>query len=64
MANGTVKFFDTVRNFGFIRGEDGRDYFVHQGDITGEKNIIEKDKVTFDIVEGDRGPKAKNVKKV
>lgn len=63
MAEGTVKFFNNRKQFGFITGEDGKEYFVH---ITGLKpgvSITEGDKVTFDVVNGDRGPKAENVQK-
>jgi CspA family cold shock protein len=61
---GTVKFFDNMKNFGFISGDDGKEYFVH---ITGIKNgaaLSENDLVEFDVIEGDRGPKADNVVKV
>ena len=60
--NGTVKFFDEGKGFGFIAGEDGKEYFVHKTAL-GEGMIIgENDQVTFDIEQGDRGPKAVNVK--
>ncbi len=58
---GTVKFFNTMKNFGFITGEDGKDYFVHANDLNEGVSINENDKVTFDVEEGDRGPKAANV---
>ena len=62
---GTTKFFDSVRNFGFISGDDGKDYFVHgPTGINGydKGNIIkEGDRVSFKTVTGDRGPKAENV---
>ena len=62
MTEGTVKFFDPVRHFGFITGDDDKEYFVHASAVKGGKNITEGDRVTFEIVEGDRGPKAENVK--
>ncbi|MFH1722011.1 MAG: cold shock domain-containing protein [Candidatus Altiarchaeota archaeon] len=62
MVDGTVKFFNSTKNFGFINGDDGQDYFVHGSAIKDEKNLKEGDRVTFDSVEGDRGPKAENVK--
>ena len=62
MTEGTVKFFNRMKNFGFIAGEDGKEYFVHRSDIEGEKDLDENQAVTFDIAEGDRGPKAANVK--
>jgi len=58
---GTVKFFNTMKNFGFITGEDDKDYFVHANDLNEGVSINENDKVTFDVEEGDRGPKATNV---
>ena len=64
MVEGTVKFFNASKNFGFINGDDGNDYFVHRSGIEGEKNINEGDRVSFDVVEGDRGPKAENVKQI
>ena len=60
---GTVKFFDPRREFGFIAGEDGKEYFVHQTGLAEGVTINEGDSVTFDVEEGDRGPKAANVKK-
>ena len=62
MVEGTVKFFNSTKNFGFISGDDGQDYFVHRSGIVGEKTVREGDRVTFDLIEGDRGPKASNVK--
>lgn len=60
---GTVKFFNESKGFGFITGDDGKEYFVHQTGL-GEGVILhENDAVTFDVEEGDRGPKAVNVAK-
>ena len=58
---GTVKFFNEARGFGFIAGEDGKEYFVHQTGIAEGTTLKENDPVTFDVEEGDRGPKAVNV---
>ena len=58
---GTVKFFNTMKQFGFIAGEDGKEYFVHETGLKEGVSIQENDKVTFDVEEGDRGPKAVNV---
>jgi len=58
---GTVKFFNTTKAFGFIAGDDGKEYFVHQTGLKPEVNIREGDAVTFDVEQGDRGPKAVNV---
>ena len=62
MPEGTVKFFNATKNFGFIAGDDGKDYFVHANDIK-KGPINEGDKVTFTVEQGDRGPKAVNVEK-
>lgn len=60
--NGTVKFFDESKGFGFIVGEDGKDYFVHKTALEEGIRLKENDVVTFDVEKGDRGPKAVNVK--
>jgi len=60
---GTVKFFNRMKGFGFIAGEDGKEYFVHQTGLEEGVELNENDAVTFDVEEGDRGPKAVNVKK-
>tara|TARA_Y100000310_G_C20553934_1_gene749562 strand:+ start:125 stop:325 length:201 start_codon:yes stop_codon:yes gene_type:complete len=60
---GTVKFFDTTKGFGFIAGEDGKEVFVHQTALAEGVRLYENDVVTFDVEEGDRGPKAVNVQK-
>jgi len=59
---GKVKFFDRTKGFGFIAGEDDKEYFVHESGIK-EGQIEENDEVSFDVEEGDRGPKAVNVEK-
>ena len=61
--NGTVKFFNDSKGFGFISGEDGNEYFVHTTGLNEGVRITENDAVTFDVVEGERGPKAVNVSK-
>ncbi len=58
---GNVKFFNEGKGFGFIAGEDGKEYFVHQTGLNEGVVIRENDAVTFDVEEGDRGPKAGNV---
>lgn len=58
---GTVKFFNEMKGFGFIAGEDGKEYFVHQSALQEGVTLHENDAVTFDVEEGDRGPKAVNV---
>ncbi len=58
---GKVKFFNEMKGFGFIAADDGKEYFVHQTGLKEGVNLHENDAVTFDIAEGDRGPKAENV---
>ena len=60
---GTVKFFNEMKGFGFIAGDDGKEYFVHKTGLNPGVNLRENDSVTFDIGQGDRGPKAVNVSK-
>lgn len=59
--NGTVKFFNEGKGFGFIAGEDGNEYFVHITGLADGVRLRDNDSVTFDVVDGDRGPKADNV---
>ena len=63
MSNGTVKWFNDQKGFGFIAQENGPDVFVHHSGInaTGFRSLNEGDQVTFDIVEGAKGPAASNV---
>tara|TARA_Y100000034_G_C6602033_1_gene261940 strand:+ start:129 stop:320 length:192 start_codon:yes stop_codon:yes gene_type:complete len=60
---GTVKFFNEMKGFGFISAEEGNDFFVHQSALEAGVTLRENDQVTFDVEEGDRGPKAVNVSK-
>ncbi|PHQ61645.1 MAG: cold-shock protein [Maribacter sp.] len=63
MSNGTVKFFNNSKGFGFITPDDGsKDLFVHQSALVTE--IEEGDKVSFEVEQGDKGPKAVNVEVV
>ncbi len=66
MAEGTVKWFSDKKGFGFIEKEDGGDVFVHYSSIeaSGFKTLAEGERVSFEIEESDRGPKAKNVNKI
>ena len=61
--NGTVKFFNNLKGFGFITAEDGKDYFVHQTGLKEGVTLRDNDSVTFDVAQGDKGPKAVNVEK-
>lgn len=63
MANGTVKWFNEKKGYGFIEQEDGPDVFVHHSGINGSgfKSLREGDKVTFEIEKGPKGPSAVNV---
>jgi cold shock protein len=65
MANGTVKWFNADKGFGFITQENGPDVFVHYSAIeeTGFKSLNEGDPVQFEVVPGPKGPQAKSVKK-
>ena len=60
---GTVKFFNRMKGFGFIAGEDGTEYFVHQSGLAAGVNLNDNDSVEFEVTQGDRGPKAVNVSK-
>jgi len=61
--DGKVKFFNAEKGFGFIAGDDSKEYFVHKSSLEADASLKENDAVTFDVEEGDRGPKAVNVKK-
>jgi len=60
---GTVKFFNSQKEFGFITGEDGKDYFVHKTGLQEGVTIDKEDSVTFELEKGDKGMKAVKVKK-
>ncbi|MCE5053922.1 cold-shock protein, partial [Staphylococcus aureus] len=63
MNNGTVKWFNSEKGFGFIERENGNDVFVHFSNIVGEgyKSLEDGQSVDFDIVDGQRGEQATNV---
>jgi cold shock protein len=60
---GTIKFFNEMKGFGFITAEDGQAVFVHKTALADGVTLKENDAVTFDVQQGDKGPKAANVKK-
>ena len=66
MANGTVKWINESKGFGFITQEDGDDVFAHYSEISGDgfKSLVEGDDVSFDVTEGDKGLKAANIVKL
>ncbi|MBC2712397.1 MAG: cold shock domain-containing protein [Desulfosarcina sp.] len=63
MVNGVVKWFNSSKGYGFIEQEDGPDVFVHHSGINsdGFRSLNEGDRVTFEIVQGPKGPSAANV---
>ena len=66
MTKGTVKWFNESKGFGFISKEDGGDVFVHYSAIqdSGFKSLTEGQSVSFDVIDGPKGPKAANVIKL
>lgn len=63
---GTVKWFNDAKGYGFIQQDNGPDVFVHYSAIKGDgyKSLAEGQRVEFDVVDGEKGPKASNVVKI
>ena len=66
MPAGKVKWFNESKGYGFIEWEDGKDVFVHYSAIQGDgfKTLREGEDVTFEVVDGPKGPSASNVEKI
>jgi CspA family cold shock protein len=64
MINGTIISFNIIKQYGFIQGDDGQDYFVHRTGILGAWDPNEGDKVTFKVIKNTLGSRAKNVEKL
>jgi CspA family cold shock protein len=66
MAEGTVKWFNDAKGFGFIEQDNGPDVFVHFSEIQGDgfKSLAEGDRVSFEVTQGQKGPQSANVRKI
>ena len=66
MAEGTVKWFNDSKGFGFIEQDNGPDVFAHFSAINGDgfKSLSEGARVSFDVVEGQKGPQAANIERL
>ena len=63
-VKGTVKFFNQNKGFGFIAGDDGKEYYVHKSGLKEGIAIEANDRVSFKAAQGDKGPKAEDVEKI
>ncbi|MSS74290.1 cold shock domain-containing protein [Candidatus Pacearchaeota archaeon] len=61
--NGKVKFYNESKGFGFIISDDGKEYFVHSTGLVGASSLTKDESVTFEIEQGEKGPKAVKVSK-
>jgi CspA family cold shock protein len=64
MSKGIVKWFNRLKRYGFIEQENGEDIFFHASSIIGDKSLDEGDRVTFQVEQGEKGPKAIAVRKL
>jgi CspA family cold shock protein len=64
MTIGTVARWLEGKGFGFIKGEGGKDIFVHNSDIEGKNSLRDGEKVEFEVTQGDKGPRAVKVKPI
>jgi CspA family cold shock protein len=67
MPNGTVKWFDAKKGFGFIQDtEGGKDIFVHYSSITGDgfRTLKDGESVEYEVTQGEKGPQARNVRRL
>jgi CspA family cold shock protein len=66
MVEGTVKWFNESKGFGFIEQDGGKDVFVHHTAIQGQgfKTLAEGERVKFEVVDGQKGPAAENVQSI
>ena len=66
MAEGTVKWFNDAKGFGFIQQDNGPDVFAHFSAISGDgfKSLAAGQRVQFDVIEGQKGPQAANIVKI
>ncbi len=66
MPQGTVKWFDDAKGYGFLQQDGGQDVFVHHTEIQmqGFKTLAEGERVEFETTQGPKGPKATNVRKI
>jgi len=61
---GNIKWYNARKGYGFITGEDGKEVFIHRTAVPTDASLNEGDEVQFEIESSERGPQAKNVKKL